>query len=748
MIGADALLAMLAAATVAVVTVIWSALVVRRAVRDRARVRNAIVRLGKGEFSSRLDEDDVDPHLATAFNQAARDLEQRLEAAEVAGDRMRALSRAIDDRVIIDLDDVGEIRELIGDVKSLTGHSAAGVLGRHASFFFASDDSWEQLVALVEAGDLSRVSVAIRRQDSEIVAGNATVIRSPDGYTLILQEDASPSETAPECVKTTPESGDPLLLLLAALPDAVAILVGGCIASANEHFCRLLGLPAEELRGCPLTRFVAPRDLVRAAGMLAPGPAGAAEGEVDLTLQTPGGNEITLAARVGRTDIGGQQVIVLTAREVGARRDIQRRLAHYSAWLGATLEASRDGLAVLASPTGRGAWPVVVANQNFLHVLGLPPGRLPGQQDLRRAMHETFADAEMVWAFLEGFETAPESSGEGLFETRDQTRMLRIESTPVHSGETEAPVGRLLAIRDITRESRLQDDLREEPLALKQAVEALEKRSGALQVTAEEATCKIEELTRVNHELKELDEMKSNLLGNVSHELQTPLVSIKGYTEMMLRGDLGDVTAEQRQGLEVSRRNIQRLIGLIDQLLTFARTEERLTELTLEAFPLWQVIEETINLLGDRIKEKSLRVTTRYRTEELTVMADRDLISQVVINLLGNAIKFNKENGEVAISVRAATPDELVVEVRDGGVGIVREEQERIFERGFRGSASGGTRGSGIGLAVVREILQRHGCQIRVDSRPGEGTTFSFTLPLASVEAPPGDFPGDMKPVV
>ena len=741
--GTDAMLAVLAAAAVAVVTVIWAALLVRRAVRDRERIRRALVRLGGGHLSTRLDEENVDPHLATAFNQAARDLEERVEATEEAGSHLRSLFAALGDQVLLDLDEAGEVREVLGDIASLTGHRPAAVTGRHASFFFASEDSWAQMEERAGTGDLESVTVALRRRDGEIVEGGAAVRKISRGYVLIL------SRVAPRQVEVEEarRDSDRLLSFLAALPDAVAILVDGCIASANDRFCHLVGLPAEELRGQPLARFVAPRDLVRVTGLLADRSADGADMDLDLTLQTPSGNELTLAVRTGRAEIEGQRVVLLAAREVGARRDLQRRLAHYSAWLGATLEASREGLAVLASPTGRGAWPVVIANKRFLEALGLSPDRLPGQDDLRGAMQRTFADPEMVWAFLAGFETEPEASGEGLFETREDARMLRIESTPVHSGQTEGPVGRLLAIRDVTGQSRLEDDLRGEIRELKATADVLETSSNTLQDTAEKAQAQIEELTRLNRELKELDEMKSNLLGNVSHELQTPLVSIKGYTEMMLGGDLGAITAEQRQGLEVSRRNIQRLIGLIDQLQTFARTEERLTELTLEAFPLWEVIEETINLLGDRIKAKSLRVTTRYRTDQLTVMADRDLISQVVINLLGNAIKFNREGGEVAISVRASTPEELVVEVRDTGTGIAREDHERIFERGFRGAAAAGTGGSGIGLSVVREILDRHGCQIRVDSRPNEGATLSFTLPLASTEPEPGEATGRAEPV-
>ncbi|MFQ5719790.1 MAG: ATP-binding protein [Acidobacteriota bacterium] len=738
----DMILTSGAAALIAVVAVIWAVFLVRRAVNDRERTRRALLRLADGDLSARLDARRVDPHLATAFNQAAREVEERLSTARSSLDRLRDLVQLDGGRVLIGLDAAEEVEEVAGDVRAVTGHAAEGVLGRHAGFFFASEDTWPRLKVAAKREAVDLMPVAIRRRDGEVGQAHAGARFTADGLVLILA--AQPGEAAIESDRTT-DDATRLSCFLGALPEGIAILVDGVIASVNPRLARFLGLPPAELCGRLLSEFVVPRDLVRAAGLSAAGEVPEAEEEIDLSLRCPGGDEITLAVRHTLTQMDGRSVVVIAAREVGARRDLQRRLALYSAWLGATLDASPEGLAVLASPGSRGTWPVVIANERFLKLLDLGTDRLPSEDELHAAIEKTFADPDMVWSFLAGFEHEPGASGEGIFETRDEERTLRIDSGPVEGGSARRPVGRLLAIRDVTAACREKADLLARVTELTGAVAGLEKGRDAAQEAEKRARTQVEDLTRLNAELKELDEMKSNLLGNVSHELQTPLVSIKGYTEMMLRGDLGAITAEQRQGLEVSRRNTQRLIGLIDQLMTFARTEERLTELTLEAFPLWEVIEETINLLGDRIKEKSLRVTTRYRTDNLTVMADRDLISQVVINLLGNAIKFNEDGGEVAITVRASSADELVVEVRDTGVGIAREEQDRVFERGFRGSTAAGTLGSGIGLSVVREILRRHGCQIRVDSRPGEGTTFSFTLPLAAGEPgsdetlPPGE---------
>jgi signal transduction histidine kinase len=227
--------------------------------------------------------------------------------------------------------------------------------------------------------------------------------------------------------------------------------------------------------------------------------------------------------------------------------------------------------------------------------------------------------------------------------------------------------------------------------------------------------------------------MKSNLLANVSHELHTPLVSIKGYTEMILKRKLGPLTPEQERGLQVAQKNIDRLIELIDNLLSFARLETGETQLTLEDIPLWQVVDEAIDLVSERIRRRGLSVTTQYESDDLMVRGDRVKIGQVFTNLLTNAVKFNRDGGQIAISARRGAAGFVDVEVSDTGIGIPAGELEKVFERFYQVESGPRRRyeGTGIGLSIARDILRLHGCSIRVQSTPGEGTTFQFTLPLA-----------------
>jgi signal transduction histidine kinase len=240
-------------------------------------------------------------------------------------------------------------------------------------------------------------------------------------------------------------------------------------------------------------------------------------------------------------------------------------------------------------------------------------------------------------------------------------------------------------------------------------------------------------LERLNTELRSLDEMKSNLLANVSHELHTPLVSIKGYTEMILKRKLGPLTPEQERGLQVAIKNIDRLIELIDNLLSFARLETGETRLSIEDIPLFQLVDEAVDLVSERIRRRNLSVTTQYESDDLVVRGDRVKLGQVFTNLLTNAVKFNRDAGHIAIAGRRASGGFIEVDVADNGIGIPKGEQEKIFERFYQVDSGVRRRyeGTGIGLSIVRDILRLHGGSIRVNSTPDEGSTFTFTLPMA-----------------
>ncbi|HZN04890.1 MAG TPA: HAMP domain-containing sensor histidine kinase, partial [Candidatus Polarisedimenticolia bacterium] len=435
------------------------------------------------------------------------------------------------------------------------------------------------------------------------------------------------------------------------------------------------------------------------------------------------------------TEHQGRKAIFMTVADLGARARAERSIAASEARLRAALDAAGDPLALLHEKAG-GGFVVAQANRAFKALLPLSGPAPAGTNalDLLGRLASDPAGAEAFASLLAEARQGSEARREGI-DLRGAGRALLVDAaaSPVRApgGGTE-PFGLVLTLRDVTvragQERALRgsvDDLTATTRRLEESLRELAEARASLQ----ERNAQLE---RLNGELRSLDEMKSNLLANVSHELHTPLVSIKGYTEMILKRKLGPLTPEQERGLLVAQKNIDRLIELIDNLLSFARLETGETQLRIEDVPLHQLVDEAIELVSERVKRRNLSVTTQYEGDDLVVRGDRVKIGQVFTNLLTNAVKFNREGGRIAVAARRGRGGFVEVEVADTGIGIPPEEQEKIFERFYQVEAGPRRRyeGTGIGLAIVRDILRLHGGSIRVQSTPGQGSTFQFTLPL------------------
>ncbi|HEY3120992.1 MAG TPA: ATP-binding protein [Vicinamibacteria bacterium] len=242
-------------------------------------------------------------------------------------------------------------------------------------------------------------------------------------------------------------------------------------------------------------------------------------------------------------------------------------------------------------------------------------------------------------------------------------------------------------------------------------------------------------LAALNAELQQLDRMKSDLLANVSHELRTPLTAIKGYTDYIIEGKLGAITDKQEKGLTVVQRNLERLTKTINALLDFSRMEAGRLSLHLQPFAFGALVEQVHGMLRSELEKKGLAFTAEIEPGLPPVIADREKISAVIENLLVNAIKFTPEGGRVSVSAARAhgpTRAEAEVRVSDTGPGIPPDQLEKVFSR-FHQVDSSSTRrfgGVGLGLSIVKTILEAHGSSISADSLEGGGTSFRFTLPV------------------
>ncbi len=242
-------------------------------------------------------------------------------------------------------------------------------------------------------------------------------------------------------------------------------------------------------------------------------------------------------------------------------------------------------------------------------------------------------------------------------------------------------------------------------------------------------------LNAMNSELQQLDRMKSDLLANVSHELRTPLTAIQGYAEAMDEGLLGEISPPQSEALTVVRRNGKRLMAMIEQLLSFSRLESGRVRIEPAAFDIGEIVTQSANgVRAARGAGFSLAIEIEGRLP--LVWGDPSRISQVLDNLLTNAAKFSPPGAPVTVSARRRGED-VEVAVSDQGIGIARGDREKVFERFFQADASSTRKygGMGLGLSIVREIVQAHGSEITVESEIGRGSTFRFTLPVAAEQS-------------
>jgi signal transduction histidine kinase len=242
-------------------------------------------------------------------------------------------------------------------------------------------------------------------------------------------------------------------------------------------------------------------------------------------------------------------------------------------------------------------------------------------------------------------------------------------------------------------------------------------------------------LAALNEELKVLDRLKSDLLANVSHELRTPLTAIKGYTDYIREGKLGQITEKQEKGLLVVQKNLDRLAKSINDLLDFSRMDVGRIALNIQPFDIGLLVEQIRVTVSSELERKGVAFLAQVEAGLPPVIADREKLSQVLENLVINAIKFTAETGHIRLSARrladAARPTAMV-QVEDDGIGIPSDQVDKIFSRFHQVDGSSKRRfgGVGLGLAIVKSILDAHGSEISVTSREGVGTRFSFPLPL------------------
>ena len=263
----------------------------------------------------------------------------------------------------------------------------------------------------------------------------------------------------------------------------------------------------------------------------------------------------------------------------------------------------------------------------------------------------------------------------------------------------------------------------------------------------EDLTAQNTELQRAVEHLRHIDRLKSNFLATVSHELRTPLTSIIGFSEMLAKGIAGPLNEEQTEYATTILERGEDLLRLITQVLEMSKMEMGTMRLSLASVALADIVARAFSAASIPAERAQVHLIAELEPSIPRVVVDADKVQQVLINLISNAIKFNRVEGTVTVRAELApirrpfeedffgeeTADALRVSVSDTGIGIPEDQLARIFDAFYQVDATSTRQhgGAGLGLSIVRKLIEAHGGEVWAESLVGAGTTFHFTLPIA-----------------
>ena len=314
-------------------------------------------------------------------------------------------------------------------------------------------------------------------------------------------------------------------------------------------------------------------------------------------------------------------------------------------------------------------------------------------------------------------------------------RQLASASERVAQGDLSTPVN----IKSSNEVGVLARSFNQMIVSLKKSRDELEKWGKELEKKVKERTAELErrskELTETNVRLEEMSRHKSQFLASMSHELRTPLNSIIGYTKLMLDGLEGDINEEQQKDLKIVYANSKQLLALINDLLDLSKIEAGKIILNYEIFVISELLAEVIPSMEPLVREKGLTLTYSITPNIGSIHADRAKTKQVLINILGNAVKFTKK-GSVKLNV-TETDNDFIFSVTDTGIGIKQEDLQTIFDsfRQVEPAQMEDYKGTGLGLAISKQFIEMQGGRIWAESKLGKGSNFSFSVPKKRVRS-------------
>jgi signal transduction histidine kinase len=311
----------------------------------------------------------------------------------------------------------------------------------------------------------------------------------------------------------------------------------------------------------------------------------------------------------------------------------------------------------------------------------------------------------------------------------DLKKALTYQQEQVAQGKS-CLLGQALVELKLLNQSVLDQVVTEQIIQLRNALQSVNR---SLEQRVQQRTA---ELQSALERVSELSQMKANFVSNISHELRTPLTHVKGYVELMLSESLGPISSEQKHALQISQQANTRLEGLIEDLIMFSLASRGELSLKLEAVDIVRMATMSVRAIEPKAKDRGVSVHAVLDKDLPQIQADPQKIAWALGQLLDNAVKFTSSGGRVMLGVQRESANLVLITVTDTGIGIPPNRIGEIFEpfHQLDGSSTRRYGGTGIGLSLVRQIVEAHGSMLSVVSVVGKGSTFKFPLLVMAEE--------------
>jgi signal transduction histidine kinase len=311
----------------------------------------------------------------------------------------------------------------------------------------------------------------------------------------------------------------------------------------------------------------------------------------------------------------------------------------------------------------------------------------------------------------------------GLITEEQLQNALKYQQEETAKGNTVLIGQALIDLRFLER-SDLDQAVTEQILHLRSALQAANR---TLERRVQERT---EELQKALERVSELSQLKANFISNISHELRTPLTHIKGYVELLITESLGSITEEQRHALTVSQQSANRLTSLVEDLIMISLASRGELSVKQENVDIRRLANLTVKSYAERALDRDIQLLAMVDDNVPLVQADSQKTAWVLGHLVDNAIKFTPSGGSVVVSIKCEGENLVIISVTDTGIGIPSHRIEDVFEpfHQLDGSTTRKYGGTGLGLSLVRQIVEAHGSMLEVQSTEGRGSSFKFPL--------------------